>query len=259
VFDPALTVYNPVDRYYAFPFVNSTKIRSYERKIAEKADVIICTSEAIKKDLSPYNENCFTVTHGVDFDHFNAAINSDIIPKDIMGIRQPIIGFFGGLADWVDYDLIFDVAAGFPYVNIVLIGKKSIGLGPLESLPNVHFLGFKDFKILPVYLKQFTVCLIPYVINERLMAVDPIKLREYLALGKPVVSVDLPEVKKVESLVYIGENKKDFLNKVRVAMEENNPFLVRERIREARRNDWSIKTEIISKIICENLSRRKHY
>ena len=249
LFDPLITVYNPVDRYYAFPFVNSTKIRNYERKIAEKADVIISTSEAIKKDLSPYNENCFTVAHGVDFDHFNSAFSIESIPDDIRNIPLPIIGYFGGLSERVNYKLINDVAIRYPNANVVLIGSKTANLEKIEKFANVHILGFKDFASLPPYLKQFTVCLIPYHVNELMEGVDPIKLREYLCLGKPVVSVNLPEARKLGRLIYISKDEDDFVNKVSIAMEESNPFLVEDRINEAKRSDWPNRIEQISEII----------
>jgi len=259
IFDPTLIIYNPVDRYSEFSFVDSAKIANYERYIASRADAIICTADAIRKDLEPYNSHCFTVTHGVDVNHFHSAFQNNSVPEDIKNIPSPIIGFIGGLADWVNFDLLLDVANRYPEASFVLIGKTSPevrGLEKLESQSNVHFLGYKDYKVLPDYLKQFTVCLIPYVINERLVAVDPIKLREYLALGKPVVSVDLPEVRKLQDVVYIGENNKDFVDKIGKAMTEDNPSLTEERIRVAGRSDWGVKIEEISSIVNDALARK---
>ena len=259
IFDPTLIIYNPVDRYSEFSFVDSAKIAEYERYIASRADAIICTADAIRKDLEPYNSHCFTVTHGVDVNHFHSAFENNGVPEDIKNIPGPIIGFIGGIADWVNLDLLLDVANRYPDANLVLIGKTSPdvkGLEQLERQSNVHFLGYKDYKVLPGYLKQCAVCLIPYVISERLVAVDPIKLREYLALGKPVVSVDLPEVRKLQDVVYIGENNKDFVDKIGKAMTEDNPSLTEERIRVARRSDWGVKIEEISTIVNDALARK---
>jgi glycosyltransferase involved in cell wall biosynthesis len=259
IFDPILVIYNPVDRYSEFSFVDSTKIARYERHIASRADAIICTADAIRKDLEPYNSHCFTVTHGVDVKHFHSAFQNNGVPEDMKDIPGPIIGFIGGLADWVNFDLLLDVANRYPDASLVLIGKTSPevrGLEKLESQSNVYFLGYKNYKVLPEYLKQCTVCLIPYVINERLMAVDPIKLREYLALGKPVVSVDLPEVRKLQDVVYIGDNNKDFVEKIGPAMTENNSSLTEERIRVAWRSDWGVKIEEISSIVNDARARK---
>ena len=259
VFDPTLLIYNPVDRYSEFSFVDSAKIADYERHIASRADAIICTADAIRNDLVPYNSNCFTVTHGVDVNHFHSAFQNNDVPSDMKNIPGPIIGFIGGVADWVNFDLLLDVAIRYPDANLVMIGKTYPdvkGLGQLEKQTNVHFLGYKDYKVLPDYLKQCAVCLIPYVINERLLAVDPIKLREYLALGKPVVSVDLPEVRKLRDVVYIGKNKNDFVDKIGKAMTEDNPSLAEERIRVAWQSDWKVKIEEISTIVNDAFARK---
>jgi hypothetical protein len=256
---PDLIIYNPVDRFRAFPFVNSNKIVKFERKIARRSDVIICTSDAIRQDLIPYNKYSFTISHGVEFDHFNSAFSNDTIPMDIRGIARPIIGYFGGLYHRVNYDLLYKVGIRYPDANIVLIGKKYKDLGKLENLANVYILGQKDIRILPLYLKQFTVCLIPYHVNDLTEAVDPIKLREYLCLGKPVVSVDLPEVRKLGGMVYIGEDEDDFVNKVALAIVENSSAMVQERIQAARASDWSVRIMEISRVIYEAFRRRKRH
>ena len=265
LFNPELLLYNPVDRYYAFSFVNKRKLRYYEEKIVKRADVNICTSDAIRNDLLPYNENSFVVSHGVDFDHFNSALLDGKIPDDIKGIPKPIIGYFGGICERVNFRLLFRVAKRYPYASIVLIGKKLHDVAGLEKLKNVYLLGYKQFSELPLYLKEFTVCLIPYHVNELMEGVDPIKLREYLCVGKPIVSVDLPEVRKFNEIVYIGKNEDDYVNKIGEAIEERNESLIKERIRVASESDWLLKIEEISDIIINalktkniNSSRRKN-
>jgi glycosyltransferase involved in cell wall biosynthesis len=260
LFEPTLLIYNPVDRYSKFSFVDSEKIAEYERVVASRADAIICTADAIRRDLEPYNRHCFTVTHGVDVNHFHSAFRKNGVPEDLRNIPGPIIGFIGGIADWVNFDLLLEVSRRYPDANLVLIGRtypEVRGLERLKMQPNIHFLGQKDYKVLPEYLKHFSVCLIPYVINERLIAVDPIKLREYLTLGKPVVSVDLPEVRKLQEVVYIGKNNEDFVNKIGKALKENDPGTIEDRIRVAWKSDWGAKIEEISEIIRGAL-RRKH-
>lgn len=249
LFDPSLTVYNPVDRYHAFSFVNGDKIRAYEKMIASKANAIICTSDAIKKDMSAFHPHVFTVTHGVDVDHFHSALNNENRLEDIDILPKPIIGYFGGLSERVNYKLIRKVACRYPAASIVLIGNKLSSLDELEGLENVHILGFRDFSLLPHYMKRFSVCMIPYYVNELMEAVDPIKLREYLCQGKAVVSVDLPEVRKLEDLVYIGRDEEEFVELVGKALEEKSPSLMAARIEAARRCEWSVKMAEISEII----------
>ena len=255
LFDPSLTIYNPVDRYHAFEFVNGDKIRDYEKQIAAKANAIICTSDAIRKDMSEFNQHVFTVTHGVDMDHFHSALNHEKRLEDIDSLPTPIIGYFGGLSERVNYKLIRKVAARYPAASIVLIGNKLSSLNELEGLANVHFLGFRDFSLLPHYMKRFSVCLIPYHVNELMEAVDPIKLREYLCQGKAVVSVDLPEVRKLEELVYIGRDEEEFVEMVGKALEEKDTSLTAARIAAARRSEWPYKIAEISEIISDAFIR----
>jgi glycosyltransferase involved in cell wall biosynthesis len=200
------------------------------------------------------------VTHGVDVDHFHSALNNYDVPEDIRNIRSPIIGYFGGLNEWIDWSLLVDVAIHYPDASIVLIGKRLRnvkGLEKLEQQPNVHLLGYKNYKVLPDYLRRFDVCLIPFIINELMVAVDPTKLREYLAQGKPVVSIDLPEVRKLRDVVYIGENKQDFMAKIGKAIMEEDPSLSEERIQAAWRSDWGVKIDEISAIVHDAIARRQ--
>lgn len=255
LFDPTLTIYNPVDRYHAFSFVNGDKIRAYEKMIASKANAIICTSDAIRKDMSAFHQHVFTVTHGVDVDHFHSALNHETRIEDIDVLPKPVIGYFGGLSERVNYKLIRKIACRYPAASIVLIGNKLASLTELDGLENVHCLGYRDFNLLPHYMKRFSVCLIPYHVNELMEAVDPIKLREYLCQGKAVVSVDLPEVRKLADLVYIGRDEEEFVKMVGSALAENSPALMRARIEASRRCEWSVKMAEISAIVSDAFIR----
>jgi glycosyltransferase involved in cell wall biosynthesis len=123
-------------------------------------------------------------------------------------------------------------------------------------MDNTHLMGYQPFDILPAYLRQFSVCLIPYHVNELMMGVDPIKLREYFSLGKPVVSVDLPEVRKHAELTYIGTDEDDFVAKVGLALKENDPELREKRMQFALQSDWPHKVDEISDIL-EKIIRQK--
>jgi Glycosyl transferases group 1 len=250
ILNPEFIVYNPVDRYSEFNFVNGAKIKLFEKTISEKSDLILCTSDAIRKDLTKFNKEVYTITHGVDTTFFKPLQNGSP-PKCLENLKKPIIGFIGGLADWVDYKLLYRIACSFPDAYLVLIGKKydKVNFLNLENLPNVLWLGPKNFSDLPRYLNMFSICLIPYIINERLVAVDPIKLREYLAMGKPVVSVNLPEVKKLKNLVYIGFNHEDFIKKINLAFNENNSKLENKRLEYVKGCDWFVKNEEISHLL----------
>ncbi len=249
LFDPEMLIYHAVDRYSEFSFVDRERIQKYEKIVAEKADVILCTSDAIKNDLVQFNPKTYTITHAVEFDHFYTAFSTEYIPPDIAKIPKPIIGYFGGLSERVNFHLIRKIAIRYPFANVVLLGKKLTDLNALDKLPNVHVLGFKEFKKLPYYLKHFDVCLIPYYVNELMKGVDPIKLREYLCLGKPIVSVDLPEVRKFENLIYIGVDEEYFLLEVGNALNENEKKLRDRRINMVKKDNWKNKMREIDYVL----------
>lgn len=249
LFKPVMTIYNPVDRFSSFDFVNKEKLKIKEEIIASKCDLILGTSDAIRDDLLPFNSNAISVSHGVDISHFQKVLSAKAIPEDIIHLKRPIIGFFGGLSERLDYTLILEAANMYRDFSFVLIGSKLTNLDEINGIENIYQLGAKDFSELPLYLNQFDVCLIPYKVNELTLAVDPIKLREYLSTGKPVVSVDLPEVRKLQDVVYIGKDKMDFLIKVGRAFYENSPEKQKARIRVAELSDWKYKMLEIENIL----------
>lgn len=110
-------------------------------------------------------------------------------------------------------------------------------------------MGIKDYRDLPGYLSCFDVCLIPFKINIVTESANPIKMWEYLATGKPIVSTAIPEVKKFEDIIYIGKNKYDFLNKVERALEEKGLDKIQKRILTAKQNDWNFRVEKIIDLI----------
>src|SRR5262249_55425523 len=141
------------------------------------------------------------ITHGVDVAHFRQACDPDTpIPADISALAKPIVGFFGLIEDWVDLRLIRFLAQTRPAWSFVLVGKAVADTAALQGLPNVHLLGRKDYRELPGYCKAFDAALLPFVINELTLAANPLKLREYLAAGLPVIASAIPEAERLDQL-----------------------------------------------------------
>jgi len=127
------------------------------------------------------------------------------------------------LADWVDYDLIKKLAEHFSHGSIVLIGKIAVDAEQkvkiLDGVPNIHFLGRKPYAELPAYCKGFDVAINPFQINELTLAANPLKVREYLAAGLPVVSTDIPEVRVLND-VRIGVDSDDFIKQIEASFAD---------------------------------------
>jgi len=256
LFRPDLLIYNPVDRYSAFSFNDRDGVLRHESTVASAADLIITTADAIKEDMTAYNKNCDVVGHGVMFDHFNKAMQDLPVPEDLKGIKKPTIGFFGSLSEWVDLELIKKVALRYTQATVLLVGKAGTDVSLFSDVPNVSVLGFRDFDTLPAYLRVFDVCIIPFHLNELVDAVDPIKLREYLCAGKPVVTTNFREARKFADFIYIGRDHEEFVEKVGQALAERDPNLIQERVSRVRKDDWPRKIGLISSLILNALDRK---
>ena len=156
---------------------------------------MFASSLELLQDCRPYTPHAHLLRHGVDWEHFaRAALEELPRPDDLANVQGPVLGFFGLIHEWVDQDLLCRIASALPEVTIALVGKVQADVSRLERQPNIRLLGQKPYSELPAYSAAFDVALIPFVSTELTAAVNPIKLREYLAAGLPVVATALPEI-----------------------------------------------------------------
>jgi len=205
-------VYYCVDEFSQFSGYDAAAIREAEKRLAHRADLVVTTSTALYESKRFFNTRTVLVTHGVDLAHFaKATAPETAVPQDVAGLPRPIFGFWGLIQDWLDVPLIARLAQARPDASIVLIGEAATDVSVLSSLPNVHLLGRRPYEQLPAYAKAFDAGLIPFCVNELTRAVNPIKLREYLSAGLPVVSTALPEVERYGSLARVARDAEAFI------------------------------------------------
>src|SRR5205823_5722054 len=142
-------------------------------------------------------------------------------------------GFFGLIGDWVDLSLVRELALARPDWSITLIGKAATDLRPLQGLPNVHLLGPKPYASLPGYCRGFDVAILPYRKTEHIAHASPLKLREYLAAGKPIVSVPHPEVRQFGELVHVADSVAEFVQEIERCLFQD-PSLCKRRMASVR-------------------------
>lgn len=216
-------VYHCVDEYSKFDGAGDD-IAALEAELIAKSDLVITCSSLLQASKSQLNPRCVLVRHGVEHSHFKQALDPATgLPADVRDLPRPLFGFYGLVAEWVDLEAMARVAEAYPHGSLVIVGEhnnaNAAGMARLRALPNVHFLGRKPYSALPGYCKAFDVALLPFVKNELTENANPLKLREYLAAGLPVVSTDIPEAKAVaERGVYLADGADAFVTRVGEAL-----------------------------------------
>lgn len=243
-------IYYCVDEYTAFTGV-SDGLKAIEDALFRRADLVVVSAERLLELKRHLNPNTHVIRHGTDWRHFRTAVDGGVsVPADIADLPRPIIGFHGLLADWVDYELIKKAAEHFSHGSVVLIGKVAVDaehkIKALDGVPNIHLLGRKPYAELPAYCAAFDVALNPFAINELTLAANPLKVREYLAAGLPVVSTDIPEVRVLDD-VLVGVDHNDFIARIDQALASPKP---RDRVSDAIKHEsWDAKVEELRGLI----------
>jgi glycosyltransferase involved in cell wall biosynthesis len=235
-----LVIYDCVDAMNAYPNANIKYVNKLETDLVKKADLVFVTAQNLLTEKKAINPNTHLVPNGVDYDVFSQAQSDNLsIPDDIANLRKPIIGFVGAVAEWIDIDLLSFLAKENPEWEFVVVGPVRVDVSAAAALSNVHFLGPKPWRTLPSYLSNFAAGLSIFKLDRLSNSVNPLKVYEYLASGIPVVSVAMSEVVKLGSVVYIADDYAQFNQKLRLAVSEDSPSRIAERMRVAESHSWA--------------------
>ncbi len=238
-------IYYCVDEYTEFSGVSSNSLAELEQELLRRSDLVVVSSDRLYQSKVKTNPRTVLIRHGVDFDHFRKAIDAKTgVPDEIRDLPRPVIGFFGLIADWVDQELIAAVAGKFSHGSVVLLGKATTDTSILAKVPNVHLLGRKSYQSLPAYCKGLDVALMPFRVNELTLNANPLKVREYIAAGLPVVSTAIPEV-EVLGLCRIGHDRESFIREVELALKDPGPSEARSEL--IRGETWDARVDELRK------------
>ena len=255
-----LLVYQVVDEYSAYADLDPVRaghIRAREQALLRRADVVLVTSRALLESKGPANPQTHLVPNAVDFEAFQRVLREDQSPPPEFGpFPRPIIGYVGAINDKIDLGLLAQVARHYPRSTLVLVGPVSVRtaaareeLAVLQSHLNVHFLGRVEVAAVPRYMAHCDVALLPYRRNEWTRNISSLKLLEYLALGLPVVAVDLPMVEGLGEVVYTAANPEAFVDGVARALAEEAPALRARRQALAAGETWEHRVAQIESIL----------
>lgn len=249
-----LLIYERTDLFEEMPGSNKSYIASLDDELTRSADLVLHVNRALHKHCIDKNENSLLIDHGVDFDFFVNAAKSDHIPEDIANVPRPIVGFFGDISDKTSDLVLLEFAAEkLRDMSFVFVGPVSADVSRLRELPNVHFLGQKPYDQIPFYGKEFDVAIMPWNRNRWIEFCNPIKMKEYLALGKPVVSTYYPEVEAYSDIVYVAQDYDTFVSCIHEAVEEHDPAKEDERRNRVKNETWDNKVEQIKAAIEKGL------
>jgi glycosyltransferase involved in cell wall biosynthesis len=243
-----ISVYYCTDEWSEFRHVDGPRIAEMDRTLCTKADIVFATSRLLEERRRALNPETHLVSHGVDREHFAQALTASAAPPaDVAAIPEPRLGFFGLIEAWIDTELLAEVARRRPDWSLVLIGRAHVDTSELAALPNVHLLGRRPYAELPAYARSFAVGLCPFRVNELTRNVNPIKLREYLSAGLPVVSTDIPECRVPEGQGRVALGAEAFVDAVAKVLAEDTPAARLARSEAMRSETWESRIEHVGR------------
>jgi len=217
-----LTVYYCIDDYAAFPGMDAARIQAADDRLTRRADLVFVASPALLDAKRKLNANIFFSPHGVDFDLFSQASDPGIeAAPETRSLSRPVIGYFGVLGDWIDYDLVVWLARQRPQWTILFVGFTSGDVTPLRECSNVVLAGAKPYEELPRWAHAFDVAIYPNKLTRQTKHANPLKIREYLATGKPIVSITTPVTIQFKDLIHLADTKEDYLAAIERALTED--------------------------------------
>jgi len=245
-------VYDCMDLFRGFK-ASSTDVQEQENRLLQNADIVFTGGKSLQKSKQGINPRTYCFPSGVEFGHFSkATLDETSIPEDIKNIPHPILGYFGAVDERIDYDLVNHICQKRPDWSVVFLGPLVMRSEVPVHHPNFHYLGKKDYALLPNYLKAFDVCLMPFVISELTLHISPTKTPEYLSGGKPVVSTAIPDViADYSDVVEIAGDYEEFIRKTENVLKDA-PEDLHTRIRKkAETKSWEYISKEMIRLIFE--------
>jgi glycosyltransferase involved in cell wall biosynthesis len=266
-------VYYCVDDWSEFTQYDTAWLAQKERQMLARADVVFTPSrylqEKCEKTLRALRESggerqsadyrlqtadhrlqtaVYYTPHGVEYAKFAAATGDAVsVPQDMAGLPRPVVGFYGNLYPWIDFGLIEGLARARPQMSFVLIGQVYCDVSALQRCANVHVLGRREHAVLPAYCKAFDAAMIPYRIDDpRMQSVNPVKAKELLAAGVPVVSADIPEMRGYGGDVLLCHAQDEWLAALDRQVARKDRAAISERVT---CEDWAEKVRQLRQIV----------
>lgn len=250
--DSAFTIFETVDNWLSHPNFAHKKYQARLKKGYERirylADHIFTVADDLQ-DLFARQSNVSWLPNGVDFAHWSGATGK--VPKDMQNISQPIVGYHGILQDRFDQDLLSYLANNNPEVNFVLVGWKwpNQDFSKIANYQNVHFLGQKNYQELPNYVANFAVALIPHKIDKLTKSMNPLKIYEYLAAGKQIITTPVAGIENFSDLIKSANSYEEINNLLLSAISQVDEISSQKFQERVKIHDWQFKLKDFLSVI----------
>jgi glycosyltransferase involved in cell wall biosynthesis len=242
----SLCVYYCIDDYAAHPGVDAELIGARDRALTGTADLVFVAPPALLESKRAQNAHVEFSPHGVDVALFRRALDpATVVPEAARGLPRPVIGYFGSIHEWIDVELIEWLARQRPAWTFLLVGHAAVDVAGLRSLANVRLVGPQPYESLPGWARSFDAAIVPYRLNRQVLNANPLKLREYLATGKPVVSVRNPEIERFGRWVSIVDGREAFLAALEEALRTDTPDAARARVAAVADQTWDHRVDAV--------------
>lgn len=217
-----------------------------EKRFMQKVTGVITSSTALKREKEQVNPNCFVVNNGVDFDLFNQCYDPIAENNTV-----PVVGFVGSMDDRLNYPLIEEVVQNCPDIHFKFTGRVADQkyLQKLLKFPNFELAKPVDYQEIPEIVRGFDIGIIPFIQNEFTKNIYPLKINEYLALGKAVVMTNFADLSEFASVVKTANSAEEFILAIRKSLKENQDEMKNKRIETAKNNSWHNRAEEFAEII----------
>ncbi len=253
-----LCVYYCIDDYAAHPGVDALRIGACDEALSRRADLLFVAPPALLESKRALNPAVVFAPHGVDADLFARAQDpATPVPAGLAGLPRPVVGYIGSIHSWIDLELIEYLARERPHWTFLLVGHAAVDVARLRGLPNVRFTGAQPYAELPAFARLFNVAIIPYRLNRQVANANPLKLREYLAAGKPVVSVRNPEIEKFSRWVHLADGREQFLAGIEAALGEQSADAAASRMAAVADQTWDARVDSVLRDIAQAIGTRK--
>jgi glycosyltransferase involved in cell wall biosynthesis len=253
----SVLVYYCTDNWLHLAGADGAALETMERELCRRADIVFGTSRWLVDAKRPMNPETYLASHGVDHAFFAQALAADLAaPAELADVRGPVLGLIGLIDERIDLGLLEAVAERRPEWTLAIVGTTLVDTSALARQPNVRVLGRQPYARLPQFCRRFSVGLVPFVVNDFTRDINPIKLREYLSAGLPVVATELPEVAAYAPLAAIARGADEFVAAVETALKDDSPGRRAERSRAMLAETWEAKVESLGRHVMGALRRR---